>query len=63
MARTLRSHSNRGDPSAEVSDIVRSTTTTERCHFAYDAFNRLISVHANAAKTTLIAEYRYNGLG
>jgi YD repeat-containing protein len=52
-----------GNLTAEVVDIVRASTTTERRHFTYDAFNRLISVHSDAAKTTLISEYRYNGLG
>jgi YD repeat-containing protein len=52
-----------GNLTAEVVDIVRASTTTERRHFTYDAFNRLISVHSDVAKTTLISEYRYNGLG
>lgn len=39
-----------GNQTAEVVDIVRTTTTTQRRHFTYDASNRLISVHSDAAK-------------
>jgi len=38
-------------------------TTYERRFFTYDPFGRMTAVHSNSAKTVLIAEYRYNGLG